>query len=172
MRKGLSSVSLFPLFLLVVAGTGLAQWNGEIVAWGDNNYGQCNVPSPNSGFVAVAGGCYHSLGLREISTSTGDSGHAGIDPTILMIHSIFPNPFDSHTMVCFQSPGLSNMTLTIYDTAGRLVRTKDLGTLPVGAHPLYWDGRDGNGSALASGVYFVRLSSAEQQASTRVVLIR
>ncbi len=59
------SLLLSKLFLLVVSGTGLAQWNGEIVAWGRNDSGQCNVPGPNSGFVAVAGGRIHSLGLKE-----------------------------------------------------------------------------------------------------------
>lgn len=38
---------------------------GSIVAWGDNGQGQCNVPSPNTGFVAVAGGANHSLGLKS-----------------------------------------------------------------------------------------------------------
>jgi hypothetical protein len=38
--------------------------NQTIVAWGHNFYGQTNVPAPNSGFVAVAGGFYHSLGLK------------------------------------------------------------------------------------------------------------
>jgi len=37
---------------------------GSIVAWGDNRYGQTNVPCPNTGFVAVAAGVYHSLGLK------------------------------------------------------------------------------------------------------------
>ncbi len=37
---------------------------GSIVAWGDNNQGQCNVPEPNTGLVAVAGGGRHSLGLK------------------------------------------------------------------------------------------------------------
>ena len=31
-----------------------ARASGEIVGWGWNYYGQCNVPSPNAGFVAVA----------------------------------------------------------------------------------------------------------------------
>ena len=39
--------------------------DGTIVAWGQNNYGQCNVPSPNADFVAVAGGDGHSLGLKR-----------------------------------------------------------------------------------------------------------
>jgi alpha-tubulin suppressor-like RCC1 family protein len=35
------------------------------VAWGDGNYyGQCTVPAPNTGFVAVAAGEWHSLGLK------------------------------------------------------------------------------------------------------------
>jgi len=37
---------------------------GSIVAWGNNGNGQCNVPSPSTAFVAVAGGAWHSLGLK------------------------------------------------------------------------------------------------------------
>ena len=37
---------------------------GEIVAWGDNSYGQCNVPSPNTDFTAIAAGGRHTLGLK------------------------------------------------------------------------------------------------------------
>ncbi|MCK4342939.1 MAG: hypothetical protein KAY37_14595, partial [Phycisphaerae bacterium] len=38
--------------------------DGSIVAWGRNNYGQCDVPAPNTYFVAVAAGFEHSLGLK------------------------------------------------------------------------------------------------------------
>ena len=58
------SVLLFSaaVFLLV---TGVSEGSdGSIVAWGHNTYGQCDVPVPNEGFVAVAGGYYHSLGLK------------------------------------------------------------------------------------------------------------
>ena len=37
--------------------------DGSLPVWGQNDYGQCDVPGPNSGFIAVAGGHYHSLGL-------------------------------------------------------------------------------------------------------------
>jgi hypothetical protein len=36
---------------------------GSIVAWGDNGCGRLNVPSPNTGFVAISAGG-HSLGLK------------------------------------------------------------------------------------------------------------
>ena len=52
---------------------GLSVWSNEevvvlrdcIVAWGENDDGQCDVPSPNSGFTAVAAGDGHGLGLKE-----------------------------------------------------------------------------------------------------------
>lgn len=38
--------------------------DGSVVAWGRYDYGLPNVPAPNSGFVAVAAGDCHSLGLK------------------------------------------------------------------------------------------------------------
>jgi alpha-tubulin suppressor-like RCC1 family protein len=54
--------------LVAVAGGGHRSLglkaDGSIVAWGWNNYGQCDVPAPNSGFIAVAGGGYQTLRQR------------------------------------------------------------------------------------------------------------
>ncbi len=38
--------------------------DGTIVAWGDDSYGECDVPGPDVGFVAVSAGSYHCLGLK------------------------------------------------------------------------------------------------------------
>jgi len=72
-------------FIAISAGgdhsLGLKQ-DGSIVAWGANGYwvtfcegdlcweeyvyiGQCDIPSPNSGFIAIAAGGYYSLGLKQ-----------------------------------------------------------------------------------------------------------
>jgi hypothetical protein len=53
----------------------------SIVAWGDNEYGQCDVPEPNADFVAVAGGLDHSLGLKSDGTivAWGDNGFGQCD---------------------------------------------------------------------------------------------
>ncbi len=54
---------------------------GAIVAWGANEGGQINVPAPNSGFTAVAGGQYHSLGLKADGSivAWGYNGSGEID---------------------------------------------------------------------------------------------
>ena len=52
------------LGIVVVLCAGRGAPAGEVVAWGDNYYGQCDVPLPNEGFFAVAGCDFHSLGLK------------------------------------------------------------------------------------------------------------
>src|SRR4030042_56148 len=39
--------------------------DASIVAWGYNDYGECNIPSPNAGFIAISAGGWHSLGLKQ-----------------------------------------------------------------------------------------------------------
>src|SRR5258706_524153 len=49
------------------AQTAIAVGGGSVVAWGDNSYGQCDVPALPSGltFVDVAAGVGHSVALRS-----------------------------------------------------------------------------------------------------------
>ncbi len=65
--KTMKTLALAWTCLLWAFGTLSAQaaQTGSIVAWGINNYGQRNVPAPNSGFIAIAAGELHSLGLKE-----------------------------------------------------------------------------------------------------------
>jgi flagellar hook assembly protein FlgD len=69
-------------------------------------------------------------------------------------------------------PQTAHVTLSIYDAGGRLVRTLvDEQTL-AGEHALIWNGRDGKGETVASGVYFVRLAVAGQVRTHKIVLLR
>jgi hypothetical protein len=58
--------------------------DGAIVAWGRNDYGQCNVPSPNTGFVTVARGMHHNLGLKSdgsiVAWGWNDYGQCNVPP--------------------------------------------------------------------------------------------
>ncbi len=53
------------------AATLTVRLNGSVLAWGYNEYGQCNVPSPNSDFVIVSGGAWHNLGLKSDGSVVG-----------------------------------------------------------------------------------------------------
>lgn len=57
------NLCLVPALILYALSTG-AQGAGSVVGWGQNTYGECDVPAPNAGFTAVSAGYLHSLGLK------------------------------------------------------------------------------------------------------------
>ena len=53
-----------------------------------------------------------------------------------------------------------DVSVDLFDVMGRHVRRLASGRFPIGTHATTWDGRDAQGRAVASGVDFVRLTSA------------
>jgi hypothetical protein len=87
----------------------------------------------------------------------------------------YPNPFNPETWIPFDLHGAAEVTITIHDATGSIVRTLDLGRRPAGAYltrdrAAYWDGRNDHGEAVSSGVYFVQLVAGDHRSTRRVAL--
>lgn len=65
-----------------------------------------------------------------------------------------PNPFRHGTEIAFTVAREDEVTLTIYDSSGRLVKSLFEGVVARGTHRVRWEGRDESGRSLPSGVYF------------------
>ena len=88
----------------------------------------------------------------------------------------YPNPFNPETWIPYHLAAPADVTLRIYSTDGKRVRTLALGPQPAGLYEsksraAYWDGRNGLGERAASGVYFYTLTAGDFTA-TRKMLIR
>ncbi|HEY3296561.1 MAG TPA: T9SS type A sorting domain-containing protein, partial [bacterium] len=81
--------------------------------------------------------------------------------------SAFPNPFNSSTTLSFTLPATASVKLSIYNIEGRLVISRNAGTLSAGEHRLSVDG-----GSLASGIYFARLEIVGQSAQCKLMLLR
>jgi hypothetical protein len=84
----------------------------------------------------------------------------------------WPNPFNPQTAVKFTNPRGGQVSLSIFDVQGRLVRTLVNENLADGDHERVWDGRTDSGSPTASGVYFARLIAGPSQATTKLMLVK
>jgi hypothetical protein len=62
--------------------------------------------------------------------------------------------------------------LAVYDVLGRRLRTLVDEELGAGATEAAWDCRDQTGTAVRSGIYFARLTTATARVTVRVPLIR
>ncbi len=88
----------------------------------------------------------------------------------------YPNPFNPETWIPYQLAAPAKVTLTIYDMNGEVVRRVEVGHQAAGTYQnrsraLHWDGRNGRGESVASGLYFYTLRAGEF-AATRRMLIR
>ena len=75
----------------------------------------------------------------------------------------YPNPFNPETWIPYQLAEPAEVTLTIYDMNGRVVRRLAIGHQAAGIYQsrsraVYWDGRNQLGEPLASGLYFYTLT--------------
>jgi beta-glucanase (GH16 family) len=83
-----------------------------------------------------------------------------------------PNPFTSSTVIRYVLPRAETVHLRVFDVSGRLVRTLVPGErMPAGPQQISWDGRDGSGRRVRSGVYFYRLDAGSFSDTKRVTLV-
>ena len=86
---------------------------------------------------------------------------------------VYPNPFNPSTTIRFDLPQAAQVDLGIYDIRGRLVKTLARAeTFPTGRHLINWNGTDNSGSAMASGVYLLKLVSEGEVRTQRMTLLR
>ncbi len=99
----------------------------------------------------------------------------GADPTPRAPHlglEIYPNPANPRARIRFELGQSSEVELSIYDAAGRFVRTLHQGALGVGTHEYVWDGTDAAGREVASGVYFVQVRGDRAHQTKSLALVR
>ena len=97
-------------------------------------------------------------------------------PTQNMLLPNYPNPFNPETWIPYQLAKAAEVTVTIYDVKGIVVRQLALGYQPPGFYygrgrAAHWDGKNQHSEPVASGIYFCTLKTGEFTA-TRKMLIR
>jgi hypothetical protein len=89
----------------------------------------------------------------------------------------YPNPFNPETWIPFELREAAQVTITIYDAAGSVLRTLDLGHQTPGMYTTperaaYWNGRNEDGEIVGSGVYFVEMVAGDYRQIRRIGLLK
>ena len=89
----------------------------------------------------------------------------------------YPNPFNPETWIPYRLAEDANVTLTIYDLSGGVVRRLNVGHRIAGVYEsrdkaIYWDGRTEFGDRVASGIYFYHLSAGDYSATRKMVILK
>ena len=100
-----------------------------------------------------------------------------LTPTETKLLPNYPNPFNPETWIPYRLAEDAFVTLTIYDQAGQIVRTIDVGHQPAAVYEsrsqaIYWDGRNQVGEKVASGVYFYHLAAGDYSATRKMLILK
>ena len=102
---------------------------------------------------------------------------ASLIPEVTALLANYPNPFNPETWIPYQLTTPAQVTLTIYNMNGQLVRRLAVGHQAAGMYwsrsrAAYWDGRNQLGESVASGLYFYTLTADEFTATRRMLILK
>jgi hypothetical protein len=97
----------------------------------------------------------------------------GPTPARTMLMQNTPNPFNPRTTVRYQLAGKAHVSLKVFDVSGRVVRTLVDQVQSPNVYDITWDGTTDNGTNVASGVYWARMSTSRGfTGSTKMVVLK
>ena len=92
-------------------------------------------------------------------------------PTNYLLSQNYPNPFNATTQISFALPIDANVSLTIFNLAGQVVKGYEE-FMTAGYRTITWDGTNGNGDKVASGVYFYKLAAGKYTDIKKMTLLK
>ena len=98
-------------------------------------------------------------------------------PLQTKLYPNYPNPFNPETWIPYQLAVGAEITIRIYNTEGKTVRTLFAGHQAAGyylerSRAAYWDGRNELGEQVASGVYIYELTTPTFKQTKRLVILK
>lgn len=101
----------------------------------------------------------------------GQSGETMI-PRTFSLKVLSPNPLKGPVTLSFDVAKTANISLKIYDVSGRTMADLASGVYNPGRYTLRWDGKNGSGSLISEGIYFIEYRAGEFKTVKKIVILR
>jgi hypothetical protein len=123
----------------------------------------------SDGFVGGEGWYIDDVRLES---APNDVNEMHLNTPVLTLQQNFPNPFNPTTTISFSLPHPGAVEVIVFNAKGQKIRSLAKGEYPSGKNTLIWDGKDDQGQALASGIYFYRLSTEKQSLTKKMLMLK
>ena len=129
-------------------------------------FGDVTARDENTSEVTVSGSGYAMLSVALELTDTF------IIPDRYKLYQNYPNPFNPKTVIQYDIPELSQVSLTIYDLSGREINQLVNEAQSPGLKTMVWDGKDFMGNKMSAGVYIYQLKSDNYVESKKMIFVK
>ncbi len=108
--------------------------------------------------------------LYYISFRSG--GDNSSDLPVMMTASNYPNPFNPSTIISYDLPQESKVSISIYNLKGQKVKELINGSQPAGSFSVEWNGTDEFGKQVSSGIYYYRLEACGRTLHKKMLMLK
>jgi hypothetical protein len=98
---------------------------------------------------------------------SANSSTSSPQPSIYFLLPPYPNPFNSTTIIAFDLPRTSPVSIRVYDLSGRSIATLVDGYMKVGQHTTVW-----NAARIPSGLYTVKMNVPVFSVARNALLVK
>ncbi len=143
----------------IQGGTGANGWYQQYVF---NGNPANHIPADN---VTIAFTCDSVIGIAEAPRN---------EKTITTVfHAAKPNPvLRGSAQISFSLAKKGDVAISIFDATGRMIRNLVNSSYDAGEYTVTWDGKDGKGANVMSGIYFYTVETSNYTATRKLVLMR
>ncbi len=114
--------------------------------------------------------------IDDIAVTSSSTGVDDGDPTVaapeFTLRQNAPNPFNPVTTIGYALPEAAHVTISVYNVAGALVTTLVDAEEDAGSRAVVWDGTNGQGRKVGSGVYLYRMTAGSFTDERVMVLLK
>ncbi|MFC1562050.1 M1 family aminopeptidase [candidate division KSB1 bacterium] len=106
--------------------------------------------------------------IREVSDGIGSDRQL----SRFTLSQNYPNPFNLETVIRYTLPAPEFVRITVFSVAGSEIRTVFSGYQPKGIHQVRWDGMNGSGKPVASGIYLYTMTAGGFTETRKMLIVR
>jgi hypothetical protein len=168
------ATSMYDYVAIMYDSAGVEQWVAGYNCCDSTDYALA-VATDNAGSVyicgrSVGGGTYYDMATVKYYSPVGVQENNIVSTEKLRLE-VHPNPARMNSTISYSLSREGNVSLSIYDVSGRLMRTLVDQYQEPNTYYIVWNSRDRADRKVPSGVYFCILNTEDGQISNKLVIL-
>lgn len=109
---------------------------------------------------------------NDITSVSVSPNNNAISNTAASSLSAYPNPVVNAATISFSLQQSQKVSLQVFDMSGRIIKKLAEGEMQPGSHQVTWNATDNNESAVAAGIYLLKLQTGNNIETKKISVIR
>jgi hypothetical protein len=170
-KVGVSTTGTAPANFTIISG---ATYIEAPITWTEYTYNITNGNVPvYIGIQCVSNDAFVFF-VDDVTIIGGPSANEDITVPVIAteLKSNYPNPFNPETTISFSVKEASPVSIEVFNVKGQLVKTLINDVQEAGNHNVVWNGKDNNGRAVSSGIYYYKMNTGKYSSTKKMIMMK